>query len=132
MKSRNATLSLILILLVLGIALFRRWQEPRAEELFDRTPPRLQYTRHAQCRMKCRFISKKEIDEVIKKGVINLSKSDRNDQPCPTYAMQGRTSDGQYIRVIFAQCESVTKVITCYDLETDFTCHCPGDESKQN
>lgn len=77
--------------------------------------------------MDCRHISKEEIKEVMEKGIINFNKSYRNERPCPTFALQGRTSDGDNVRVIFAQCSSETKVITCYNLDEDFACHCPGD-----
>ena len=126
MKSKGATYTLIVILVLLGLWLVSRWQEPARRELFDRTPDRLEYTKHAICRMDCRQISRKEINEIMEKGVINLSKSDRRDRPCPTYALQGRTSDGDYIRVIFAQCDDETRVVTCYNLEKDFDCDCPS------
>jgi hypothetical protein len=32
--------------------------------------------------------------------------------------------------VIFAQCRKETKVVTCYNLQQDFECDCPGDENK--
>jgi len=64
-------------------------------------------------------------------GEVNYAKSDLQNQPCATYALQGHTNDGQFLRVIFAQCETKTKVVTCYDLEKDFECHCPGDEKKK-
>ncbi len=130
MKPKNVIFTACFVIAVLAIVISRLRHEPRAKEMFDRTPAQLQYTKHAKCRMNCRHISKKEIDEVLQKGVINLNKSDRRYRPCPTYALQGRTSDGQYIRIIFAQCDNETKVVTCYDLETDFKCHCPGDEKK--
>jgi hypothetical protein len=90
--------------------------------MFDRDPAKLEYTRHALCRMDCRQISKEEIMEIMKKGIINLGKSDRRDRPCPTFALQGRTSEGDHIRVIFAQCDELTKVVTCYNLEKEFNC----------
>jgi len=127
MKKTNVTFTFILVLAVLFFAVFRKWREPALKEAFDRTPSQLQYTRHAQCRMSCRQISKQDISDVLEKGVINLNKSNKGDRPCPTFAMQGRTNDGQYIRVIFAQCSEETKVVTCYDLEQDFKCNCPGD-----
>jgi hypothetical protein len=46
--------------------------------------------------------------------------------------LQGRTRSGEKIRVVFAQCPTETKVITCYNLEEDFACDCPGDENKKN
>jgi hypothetical protein len=108
----------------------RRWQEPQRGEPFDRTPGKLIYTKHARCRMDCRQISKEDINEIMKKGIINFSKSDRSDRPCPTYALQGTTSDGESLRVIFAQCNTETRVITAYNLKQDFDCYCPGDERK--
>lgn len=130
MKTGRATFSLILVLLVLAVFVFRRWQEPPQREAFDRQPSHLYYTKHALCRMDCRQISKEDIREIMSKGIINFNMSDRPDRPCPTYALQGVTSDGEKIRVIFAQCQAETKVVTCYNLEQEFDCHCPGDENK--
>jgi hypothetical protein len=130
MKSRNASITLIVILLILAFAVFKKWQEPERKEVFDRDPEKLVFTRHGKCRMQCRMISLKEIQEILDQGIINFSKSRRNDQPCPTFALQGRTSDRQYIRVIFAQCPEETRVVTCYDLEKDYPCSCSGDDNK--
>ena len=82
--------------------------------------------------MDCRHISKEEINEIMQKGIINFNKSNKQDRPCPTFALQGRTDNGESIRVIFAQCPTETKVITCYNLQKDFACFCPGDEKKKN
>ncbi len=122
MRSKKATYTLIVVLVILGLFLVSRWQEPEKKEIFDRSPGELVYTRHALCRMDCRQISKREIEEIMTKGIINLNRSNRRDRPCPTYALQGRTSDGDQIRVIFAQCAEETKVVTCYNLEKDFDC----------
>ena len=129
MKKSRATLSLIIVLLLLFVFVYKRWQEPVRHEAFDRHPAHLYYTKHALCRMDCRHITKEEINEIMRKGIINFNKSFRNDRPCPTFALQGQTSDGDKLRVIFAQCSDETKVVTCYNLEQDFECHCPGDPS---
>ena len=130
MRKSRATLSMIFVLLLLFVFIYKRWQEPVRKEAFDRTPSHLYYTRHALCRMDCREISKEDINEIMRKGIINFNKSNRRDRPCPTFALQGETSDGEKLRVIFAQCNDETKVVTCYNLEEDFDCHCPGDENK--
>lgn len=130
MKGVNVIFSVLLVLAALALFVWRTHHEPRAREAFDRHPAHLVYTRHAQCRMDCRRISREDIAEIMEKGLINFSKSDRNDRPCPTYALQARISTGENLRVIFAQCAAETKVITCYNLEQDFECHCPGDEKK--
>lgn len=129
MKGKNVIFSLFLIVAVLVIVVSRIQHEPRVKEVFDRHPSKLYYTKHALCRMDCRRISKEDIAEIMQKGIINFNKSNRNEKPCPTYAIQGETSDGEKLRVVFAQCSNETKVVTCYNLKEDFECHCPGDPS---
>ena len=130
MRSRPATYSLLIVLFFLLIFMISRWREPVRREAFDRHPSHLYFTKHALCRMDCRQISKEDIDEIMKKGIINFNKSDKYDRPCPTFALQGETSDGEKLRIIFAQCREETKVITCYNLQEDFECNCPGDEKR--
>ena len=130
MKPKQATYSLIIVLVLLFVFIYKRWQEPVRKEIFDRHPSHVYYTKHALCRMDCRHISKNEIEEIMRNGIINFNKSDRNDRPCPTFALQGETIEGDKLRVIFAQCSDETKIVTCYNLEKDFECHCPGDENK--
>lgn len=132
MKTRNASITLSIIIILLLFFFLRRSQEPETREMFDRTPARLTFTKHARCRMQCRYIDANEVKEIIEKGIINLNKSDLKDKPCPTFALQGRTESGESIRVILAQCDEETRVVTCYNLEQDFECHCPGDDKKHN
>ena len=129
MKSRNQVVALIILVLLFVVFIIRRWNEPVKKEAFDRSPLTLTFSKHARCRMECRQIDEDEIREIMEKGIINFNKSDRRDRPCPTFALQGRTSTGEKLRVIFAQCASETKVVTCYNLENDFACDCPGDPS---
>lgn len=99
---------------------------------FDRRISYIEYTEHAKCRMQCRKISQDEVEEIMKEGKINYAKSDVNDLPCPTYALEGITKDNQRVRIIFAQCDYKTKVVTSIDLNTDWECHCPGDDGSSN
>jgi hypothetical protein len=129
MRSKNVTATLIIILVIIVYAAMRWYVlESKKREIFDRHPSHLIYTHHALCRMDCRHISREDIDEIMQKGIIFLNKSDLNDKPCPTFALQGYTKEKEDIRVIFAQCNDETKVITCYNLHKDFECHCPGDD----
>ncbi len=92
---------------------------------FDRSAGHLQYTKHARCRMDCRNISQAEVVDILQHGTVNPQKSDPRDKPCPTYALEGYTlQDHQHVRIIFAPCEQVTKVVTCIDLDHDFSCNC--------
>jgi Domain of unknown function (DUF4258) len=97
---------------------------------FDRRTTLLEYSNHAKCRMQCRKISQAEVQEIMKEGKINYNKSDLQNARCPRYAVEGVTNDDQRVRIVYAQCNDRTVVVTVIDLETDFTCHCPGDDDK--
>lgn len=84
----------------------------------------LVFTKHAKCRMGCREISKSEVEAILKNGRVNYNKSDENDQPCPSYALEGQTNDGQTVRIVFADCNNATKVITAIDLKNNYNCSC--------
>ena len=55
---------------------------------FDRTLSYIEYTAHAKCRMKCRHISQEDIEDIMRSGEINYSKSEVNESPCPVYAVR--------------------------------------------
>ena len=97
---------------------------------FDRRISYIEYSNHARCRMSCRHITQAEVEDIMKNGKINYSKSDLQNSQCPRYAIEGITSDNQQVRMVFAQCNKSTTVVTVIDLETDFECHCPGDDDK--
>ncbi|KXK47042.1 MAG: hypothetical protein FNNCIFGK_02344 [Bacteroidia bacterium] len=84
----------------------------------------LEYTQHARCRMQCRNISEAEVNEILRNGTINYKKSNLNDKPCPTYAIEGNTNDGQKVRIVFAACKSTTRVVTTIDLGVEHECDC--------
>ena len=69
---------------------------------FDRRVSYIEYTEHAKCRMQCRKISQSEVEEIMRGGKINYSKSDVDERPCPTYALEGITHDNQRVRIVFA------------------------------
>ena len=80
--------------------------------------------------MQCRKISQVEVEEIMREGKINYNKSDLDNARCPRYAVEGVTSDDQRVRIVYAQCNESTTVVTVIDLETDFKCDCPGDDDK--
>ncbi|MFK7931071.1 MAG: DUF4258 domain-containing protein [Myxococcota bacterium] len=82
----------------------------------------LQFTRHGRCRMDCRHISEAEVGEILNgAGELDPSRT-RHDGRCPSYALEGRTSDGQRVRIVYAGCEDRTKVITVIDLDREWPC----------
>ncbi|MEO5685423.1 MAG: DUF4258 domain-containing protein [Chitinophagaceae bacterium] len=96
----------------------------------DRRVSYLEYTQHAKCRMDCRQVTPEEVKYILQNGQINYRKSEAGGRPCPTYAVEGYSAEKQHLRIVFAQCDYKTKVVTCIDLDKDFECHCPGDDNK--
>ena len=90
----------------------------------------MQYSNHAKCRMECRHITQSEVEETMREGKINYRKSDVQNTRCPRYAVEDNTKDGQHVRIVFAQCDNYTEVVTVIDLDTEWTCDCPGDDDK--
>jgi hypothetical protein len=97
---------------------------------FDRRASYLQYSNHAKCRMQCRHITQQEVEQTMKDGKINYNKSDIRNARCPRYAVEDVTTDNQRVRIVFAQCNNYTEVVTVIDLDTEWTCECPGDDNK--
>ena len=97
---------------------------------FDRRISYLEYSKHAKCRMQCRRISQAEVEGIMQDGKINYNKSDLQNARCPRYAIEGITADNQKTRIVFAQCNDKTTVVTVIDLDTEWSCDCPGDDKK--
>lgn len=95
---------------------------------FDRRVSYLEYSNHAKCRMQCRKISQAEVEEIMRDGTVNYKKSDLQNTRCPRYALEGVTRDDQRVRIIYAQCDNKTEVVTVIDLNTEWSCDCPGDD----
>jgi hypothetical protein len=100
-------------------------QMPASAKLEELSYQRLEYTKHGACRMECRGITEEEIKTLLKSGKINYDKSKVRDKPCGTYAVEGKTKDGQQVRIVIADCDTISKVVTAIDLtlEND-TCTC--------
>lgn len=137
-----------ILIILLGATLFavRKWKGTDTKEIktttrttdaavnrdrgFDRRISYLKYSEHARCRMQCRHITQAEVEEIMKDGSINYRKSELQNARCPRYAVEGTTKDNQKVRIVFAQCNESTTVVTVIDLDTEWTCHCPGDDKK--
>lgn len=110
----------------------KKRKDPAAdrERGFDRRASFLEYSNHAKCRMQCRKITQAEVEEIMQDGKINYNKSDLQNARCPRYAVEGTTHDDQRVRIVFAQCNESTTVVTVIDLGTEWSCDCPGDDDK--
>ena len=95
---------------------------------FDRRISLLKYSDHARCRMDCRQITIAEVQDIMQNGKLNYKKSDLKNGRCPRYAVEGFTSDNQRVRIVFAQCNANTTVVTVIDLQKEWSCDCPGDD----
>ncbi len=103
----------------------RGCQMPGSAKLEELSWQKLEYTKHGECRMKCRGITELEIKHLLKTGKVNYDKSDVHATPFSTYAVEGSTADGQNVRIIIADCDTVSRVVTAIDLKSDVdTCDC--------
>lgn len=126
---RKSPVSIVLLLLLVAVIAFlsRSKSSHHADyEHFNRSVRHLEYSRHARCRMNCRMVTEAEVEDILLNGAINERKSSPDDKPCPTYALEGYSQqDHQHLRIVFAQCDNFTKVVTCIDLDREFECQCP-------
>jgi hypothetical protein len=134
MKSNNY--KIILVVVLLAAVLFARLYKGQVHRMSEASysadhqtiiDPNayLIYTKHARCRMDCRHISEDDIREVLREGHINEVKSQQNESPCPTYAIEeDRHKDGVRLRIVFAKCDRETKVVTCIDRDHEYECDC--------
>ncbi len=102
----------------------RRSLESANDQGLSRNVSRIIYTRHAKCRMECRNIDIAEVEEILQNGEINYEKSDLRSHPDPKYALEGRTRDGQKVRIVFANSPRGPVVITVIDLGKEWACNC--------
>lgn len=134
---KKATPLLILVLLALIFLVARNWEHRNTAPAnqpgggdpgsiaFERRVDRLEYTEHAKCRMSCRQVSRQDVEDILREGTIIRPKSDMNDKPCPSFALEGRTRDKERLRIVYAQCDNETRVVTVINLDKEFHCNCP-------
>ncbi|MCW3102852.1 MAG: hypothetical protein JWO09_1292 [Bacteroidetes bacterium] len=98
---------------------------PGSAKLEELSYQKLELSVHGECRMKCRNITEAEIRDVLKTGKINYDKSNVHDKPFGTYAVEGNTADGQNVRIVIADCDTVSRVVTAIDLRMEKdSCDC--------
>ena len=73
--------------------------------------------------MDCRHISMAEVQRVLAEGRWNRDRT-RNNGECPSHALEGPDDEGGPLRIVFAACPDVTKVVTAIDLDDDHPCRC--------
>ncbi len=81
----------------------------------------IKYSRHAKCRMDCRHIDESEVKEILQTGEINYNKTQESEKGV-TYPLEGKTHDGQHVRIVFAPNGNEVTVVTAIDLDTDWPC----------
>ena len=81
------------------------------------------YSRHARCRMMCRHIDESEVKEILENGTVNFNKIE-SDGRGKTYPVEGRTHDGQNVRIVFAPHEKEITVVTVIDKDKEWPCDC--------
>jgi hypothetical protein len=139
MKSKGKYIPVLLLAILLFFAWHQQWWKGPRNTMHPRNRSEhktvnepfelnrhatLEYTMHARCRMECRHITEEEVTEILADGLINTDRSNPRDQPCPTYALEGYSDEGQHLRIVFAPCDKVTRVVTCIDLDKEWNCDC--------
>jgi hypothetical protein len=100
-------------------------QMPGSRKLEELAFQKLELTQHGECRMKCRQITEAEIRSLLKSGKINYDKSEVHAEPFGKYAVEGNTADGQNVRIIIADCDTISRVVTAIDLRSEKdSCEC--------
>ncbi|MEP7277679.1 MAG: DUF4258 domain-containing protein [Bacteroidota bacterium] len=94
--------------------------------VLDRRPGFLEYTDHAKCRMDCGHITPQAVVYIFQNGEVNNNITETDARPCPVYALEGYTAAKQHLRIIVAQCDYKTKLVTCVNIDTPFDCGCTG------
>ena len=95
----------------------------RDEGALNRHTAHIFYSKHARCRMECRHIDESEVKEILEKGTINYSKIEEDGRG-KTYPLEGVTHDNQHVRIVFAPKDDGVLVVTCIDLDTEWSCDC--------
>jgi len=100
-------------------------QLPSTLKLEELNFQQLEYSKHALCRMQCRNITANEVKQAMVSGSIDYGKSEVHDKPWPTYAIEGVTAGGKELRIIIADCDTMSRVVTTIDLKMENdTCKC--------
>jgi hypothetical protein len=124
MQKNRLVLGIVGLVVVIAAVFVKKFGVGSVSGL-NRNTSHLVYTKHARCRMACRMVSAAEVEDILKNGTVNFAKTREQDQPCPSYALEGYSrQDHQHLRIVFAQCEDLTKVVTCIDLDNDYACSC--------
>jgi hypothetical protein len=100
-------------------------QQDYSKRGLNRSPSHINYSKHARCRMDCRHIDEAEVQQILKEGKINYTKSELKGEDCKKkYAVEGDTKDKQEVRIIFAPCADEVTVVTVIDLGKEWVCDC--------
>ena len=126
----NKRAGIILLVIIVCFALLKFYANykkfhhdgPQTGQTFNRKTDHLVLTRHARCRMQCRDISEQEINEILRDGQINYTKSELNAPRGSRYALEGYSHEHQHLRIIFAPEKNDIVVVTCIDLDKDWPC----------
>lgn len=125
MKRKTNTYLLIIIVIVFLVVKGFNWlnRTENSNKSF-RNISHLILTHHAKCRMACRHITEEEIKEILKNGELNKSKSGIGSKGDSTFAVEGYSHEKQHIRVVVAPENDGMVIITCIDLDREWSCDC--------
>lgn len=95
---------------------FREW-------VIDKST-KITYSKHAQCRMECRFIDEEEVREILLENNTNHDKTKITEKG-ESRAYEGITHDGQKVRIVAAENKpGHIHIVTVIDLKNEWKCAC--------
>lgn len=124
MKARNVIVSLVFVLALLAFVCMKIRNEPQRKLDFNRNFSKVVYSEFALCLMDCQQITANDITHILKNGEVLSRSLDLQKQPCPFYALRGKTQKGVSIEVFVTQCGRATKISRCYKNSDPSTCNC--------
>lgn len=129
MKFNKSAGLIILVIIVVFAGLryyahYKKWNHdlPSSQQTFNRHSGPLVLTKHVRCRMQCRDITVKEINDILQEGQINYTKSELDAPRGPRFALEGYSHEHQHLRVIFVPEQNDIVVVTCIDLDKEWPC----------
>ena len=128
MKARNVIISLVFVLALLVFVFMKIRNEPKRKQGFNRNFSKVEYSKFALCLMDCQEITANDITHILRNGEVLSRSLDLNKQPCPFYALRGKTQKGVSIMVFVTQCGRATKISRCYKNENPVGCNCKEEK----
>lgn len=112
MKPANVLFTFFVLLLVLGVGVWRMQFEYKKREALNRQVKEWVLTKSAAASLQCIHRSTADVQQVVATGIILYHRSQLR-LTCPVYAVQGTDRQQTTMTVVLQQCKGQTVVLQC-------------------